>query len=165
MHSFQDDQGFSWQIAINIHAIKRVKDVLSIDLLWIDEPHDGKEGSEPLLTRLSIDLILLVDVIFVLVKPQADRHNITDEQFGARLGGKAFHAAFEAFWQELIDFFRQAAMTDRAAKAQKNLAFLRAATSQVTQAVEAMDVDETAASILGDLSTKLRESLVSIPGP
>jgi len=40
-------------------------------------------GDPPLLTRLGTDVILLCDVIFASVKPQADQHGVSDEQFRA----------------------------------------------------------------------------------
>ncbi|MBU0717313.1 MAG: hypothetical protein KJ749_03615, partial [Planctomycetes bacterium] len=59
-----------------------VKGLLDVNLLELEA------GDPPLLTRLGTDVILLCDVIFALVKPQADTSGVTDEQFGAALGGE-----------------------------------------------------------------------------
>src|SRR5699024_8699841 len=83
--------------------IKRVKNTLDIDLLNLTEP--DKDGT-PLISRLQLDLVLLFDVIFVLVEPQAKEAQITDVAFGQAMGGQAIADATEAFWQGLSDFFQ-----------------------------------------------------------
>jgi len=72
-------------------------------------------------------VILLCDVIFVLVKPQADAAGVSDEQFAAALGGDAILAAQTAFYEELVDFFRKLGRTDlaKAVDAQRRMIDLR----------------------------------------
>ena len=105
MRTFTDNAGRTWTIALTLDAAKRVRDLLKVNLL------DLTEGDPPLLTRLDLDVILLCDVIFCIVKPQADERKVTDEDFGRAMGGDAITAAHDAFWEELVDFFRQRRQT------------------------------------------------------
>lgn len=100
MKTFKDTTGHTWEISLTISAIKRVKSFLNIDLLSLEV------GDPPLITRLGTDVCLLCDVIFVLIKSQADEAKVSDEQFGAALGGKAIMDAHTAFYDELTDFFK-----------------------------------------------------------
>jgi len=54
--------------------------------------------------RLIADPVLLVDVLYVVCKEQADDANVTDEQFGRSMAGDAVDAATRAFLEELADF-------------------------------------------------------------
>ena len=66
---------------------------------------DPAEAS--LLAQLQSDPILLIDVIFVLVKPQADARSLTDEQFGIKVGGEELNSIVDAFWGAYEDFFQK----------------------------------------------------------
>ncbi len=63
MHTFQDTQGRTWSVTINVDAIRRVRSLLDINLL------DAIEGK--LLERLVTDPVLLCDILFSLVQPEA----------------------------------------------------------------------------------------------
>ena len=96
MKTFVDGQGREWAVEINVNVIKRVRDLLKIDLLEIVEGQ--------LIERLIGDPILLCDVIYVVCKPQAEAKNITDEDFGQAMAGDAIEAATKALLEELADF-------------------------------------------------------------
>jgi hypothetical protein len=51
------------------------------------------------------DPCLLCDILFCLVKPEADAKGITDEDFGRALAGDALGAATDALLGEIADFF------------------------------------------------------------
>ena len=97
MHTFKDNADRDWQLAINVTAIKRVKDLLDVDLLEVT-------GVE-LLGRLAADPVLLCDVIYCVCKPQADAQGVSDEDFGRAMGGDAIDTATTALLEELVDFF------------------------------------------------------------
>ena len=99
MKTFTDNQGRNWSIVVNVSTVKRVRSMLKIDLLSIlvDE---GK-----LIEQLNTDDVLLCDIIYALVKPDADARQISDEDFGAAMAGDAIGAATAAFLDELADFF------------------------------------------------------------
>jgi len=98
MKSFKDSEGREWLIHVNVSAVKRVRDLTKVDL-----PGLIGEG----LGKLLEDPVEFVNVLYVLVKPQADSRNppVTDEEFGAALGGDTLERAADAFVEELIDFF------------------------------------------------------------
>jgi len=94
MRTFKDNAGRTWIVAINVDAIKRVRDLLKEDLLDI----------ERVLSRLLVDPILLCDVIYCVCKPQADAENITDTQFAQAMAGDVIAHAKTALVEELINF-------------------------------------------------------------
>ena len=99
MKTFSDNAGRTWTLQINVDAIKRVRDLVSVNLLEVIE---GK-----LLDRLVSDPILLCDVIFAVCKPEADTKIISDVDFGRAMAGDAIDTATGALLEELVDFFPQ----------------------------------------------------------
>jgi hypothetical protein len=99
MHTFTDNAGRVWTIAISVAAIKRVRGLLNVDLYKLVD--DGFKS----LGELLGDPVRLVDVLYVLCQDEANARNVSDEDFGRALGGDALHQAMDAFVEELIDFF------------------------------------------------------------
>jgi hypothetical protein len=91
--SFTDNKARAWNVAIDAPAIKRVRKELEVDLL-----------DAGLLKRLSDDPVLLVDLLWVLVSPQAGTIGVTDEDFGRSLAGDAIDHATRAFLDALLEF-------------------------------------------------------------
>lgn len=143
MKTFTDNAGRTWTISLTIDSAKRVRDLMSINLL---EP---EAGEPPLLTRLGTDEILLCDVLYCLIKPQADTLNISSEQFGQALGGDVILAAQTAFYEEIIDFFQKRGRTDRAKAAATQQKMINLAIEQVTQNLGQIDLDKKLAEIFG----------------
>jgi hypothetical protein len=102
MHSFVANDQRTWEIAINVAAIKRVRGLLRIDLYALVD--DGFQS----LGKLVSDPVTLADVLYCLCKDQADKIGVTDEEFGRALAGDAIARAADAFVEELIDFFPDA---------------------------------------------------------
>ena len=96
MKTFTDNAGRTWTVAINVDAIKRVRDLLKVDLLEILE---GK-----LIEKLYRDPVLLCDVVYAACKPEADARNVTDEDFGRAMAGDAIEHATKALLEELVGF-------------------------------------------------------------
>jgi len=101
MKSFKDNLGRDWTIAVNVDAIKRVKGLLDVDL------RDVVQKDNRLIERLYSDELFLCDVAYVLVKPEADAKNISDEDFGRAMAGDTLEFALAAIMGELSDFFRK----------------------------------------------------------
>jgi len=97
MKTFNDNAGRTWTVAINVECIKRVKTLLSVNLL------DAIEGK--LIEQLVSDPVLLCDVIYAICKPEADTKEVTDEEFGRAMAGDAIDNATTALLEELVDFF------------------------------------------------------------
>ena len=102
MHSFVDNSRRTWEIEINITAVKRIRGLLGIDLYSLVD--DGFKS----LSKLVSDPVSLADVLYCLCKDQADKQSISDEDFGRALAGDAITQAADAFVEELIDFFPDA---------------------------------------------------------
>jgi hypothetical protein len=100
MHAFTDSAGRSWEVTVNVGAVKRVRDLLQADLM------DVANGE--LLSRLADDPCLLVDVLFALVKPEADARGVPDEDFGRAMVGGVLDDAASALFKELLGFFPSA---------------------------------------------------------
>jgi len=92
MKTFTDNAGRTWTVAINVDAIKRVRDLLEVDLL---EVLDGK-----LIEKLYRDPVLLCDVVYTACKPEADARSVTDEDFGRAMAGDAIEHAAKALLEE-----------------------------------------------------------------
>jgi hypothetical protein len=97
MRTFADNTGRTWTVTVNVEAVKRVRGLLSVDLL---EVLDGK-----LLERLAGDPILLCDLVYALCKPEADARSVSDEEFGRAMAGDAIDGATTALLEELVSFF------------------------------------------------------------
>ena len=94
---WKNANGKQFDCVINIASMKRVKETLQLNLMEC--------VSGDLMQRLSIDPCLLVDVLYVLHRPQCEMMGISDEQFGEGLFGDALDAASKAFTDALVEFF------------------------------------------------------------
>lgn len=89
--------GRAWELTITVASARRVRSLVGVDIL--------AESLLTLLGRLVGDPILFVDVLYVLVKPQADAAGISDEAFGEMLAGAEIEQATDAFLEALVAFF------------------------------------------------------------
>jgi len=123
MKPFTDSQGRTWNVTVNVSAIKRVRDILGVDLL------DVANGD--LLSRLADDPCVLVDVLFVLCKPEADAKGVSDEDFGRGMVGGVLDEASAALMKELLDFFPSALHARALVKMFRKMKEHRAAVSEL----------------------------------
>ncbi|MCG3179663.1 MAG: hypothetical protein BIFFINMI_02004 [Phycisphaerae bacterium] len=144
MKSFTDTAGRSWDIVVNVDTIKRVRDLLGVNLLGIVEP-----GND-LVDRLAEDVILVCDILFAVVKPQAGERNVSDADFGKALSGDVIDTATTALLEELIDFFPS-----------RRRAILRQAWEKVVKVKTRLETEaeEKARTLLAD--PKLEEQLMA----
>ncbi len=105
MKSFTDNKGRTWTLEVTVATVKRVRALCKVDLNSIVELDKNNKPSAELLERLSSDPVLLVDVLYAVCKPQADKLGITDEDFGESMAGDAIEQATTALLEEVIDFF------------------------------------------------------------
>ena len=147
MRTFADNAGRTWTLSLSFGAVKRVRGLLDVNLLELDK------GDPPLLTRLGTDPILLVDVIFAVIKPQADGLGVTDEQWAESMGGEAMLAAQKAFYEEVADFTRSQGRPDMAKAALAQHALIERVIAMSEERIGQIDVEELAQKISGDSST------------
>jgi hypothetical protein len=143
MKAFTDNAGKTWSVSMTIDSVKRVRDLLSVNLV---EP---EAGDPPLLTRLGTDEILLCDVVYCLIKPQADQLGVTDADFGRSLGGDAILAAQTALYEELADFFQKRGRSDRAKAVTAQKEMIELAIERVTMKLAEMNPKAELDKILG----------------
>mgnify|MGYP001330450161 FL=1 len=108
MKVFKDNQNRPWTIVVNVATVKRVRSLLDVNLLDVVKLDKKDKPNIDLLERLASDPVLLCDVIYCICKPDADLQNISDEDFGAAMGGDAIEHATTALLEELVDFFPEA---------------------------------------------------------
>lgn len=148
MKTFKDTAGREWPLAINVTAIKRVRDLLEVDLLELVEDN-GK-----LIGRLMTDPVLLVDVVYVVCKPHADAAGVTDEQFGEAMAGDAIAAATDALVAEITGFFRDPRHRARIQKAMEKLKTFEARANDVLdRRMDSGELDEMLDALLAKLGT------------
>ena len=105
MRQFTDTKERVWEVELNVRQMKRVRDVLGIDLVnVIQAGRDGAVATDTL-DRVANDPILLVDILWVLCEGQAKAAGVTDDDFGSSLAGDSIADATRAFLDELVDFF------------------------------------------------------------
>jgi len=155
MKTFTDTAGRTWTISLNLGTAMAVKDSLGIDLL------QPEAGDPPLLTRLGTDELLLGEVICCLLASQFEAHKVTAEDVRASFDGATLLAAQKAFYEELVDFFRQRGRADRARAVETQARMIEAAIKAVEARIEAIDVDQ---AIRGAMSGSSLEPSASIPG-
>ncbi len=160
MKIFNDTKGDGWQVEINTTVVKRVKTLLDINLLSLADDNFA------LLDRLSTDLILLVDVLYVVCCDQAKEREISDEEFGRRMAGDEIIAARDALIEELINFFpdarRRAMMKTVTGKARAlTETILNKGQAAITE-VESLDTEAVASALMSSFGS-LPESLESTP--
>ena len=95
MRSFRDSKNRTWTVEITVGAVKSVKALVGVNLLDTQKV-------------LVLDVIEIIDTLYVLCKSQADQLGITDEDFGAGFGGDTLKEAVEVFQEAYIDFFPEA---------------------------------------------------------
>lgn len=100
--SYTDNAGHRWQISVTVSTIRRVRDEAGVDLAAAGRTAPGGEG---VLERLATDPVLLADVLYAIVRPEAEAREVTPEKFGEALAGDAVEAAADALVEEIVDFF------------------------------------------------------------
>jgi hypothetical protein len=167
MKTFTDTANHEWTVSVNVAALKRVRDLCGVDLMELPS-FDQDDPTGSLLHRLGSDPVLLVDVLYAVIKPQADERGVSDEQFAEALGGDALADATDALISECVGFFRggvRDALTKVMEKAKKADAILM---EQLAKAVAdpALDaaIDE-AVRQAGSASGDAPASSESTPAP
>lgn len=171
MREFKDRQGRPWIVSVNVDAVKRVRTLLEIDLLDI--------GKGKVLEKLASDEVMMVDLVYVLIKPEADAMGVTDEDFGRSMAGDAIDRAYDAFLAEYVDFFRNPRRRELMQKALAKLASLeeriiaraegRLASGEMEERLETemrkAEAELEKPPTSGDLSGSTPASSESIPAP
>lgn len=160
MPKFSDTKGREWVVSITVGAIRRVIELENVNLARIDRPRDGSVLDTSLITELTFDIELLVNVVYALVKPQADAMNppVTPMDFAEALDGGVVNKASEALWSALENFF-QHSRPDLVATIRKQVKLTGMMAEAFEKKVAAADLD----SILGRFVSSLPGNAESTP--
>ena len=158
--TFKDNKDRSWTVEVTIAAVKRVRDLLEIDLL------DIVMGD--LLKQFVVDTVLLVDCLYVVLQPQLDDAGVTDVEFGESLGGDVLEKATQAFLEGLALFFptgkREVLQLALSKVNEAEQRAMTAATEYLNSPEVKAKVDEQIAKIGNELTNSLELS-ESTPDP
>jgi hypothetical protein len=108
MHTFTDKAGRQWPIELTVGSARRCRDEAGFNPLDIalGEPADPEAvGITKAQVRLAHDAILFSDVIWSMIRPEAEARKVTREQFDTAFRGEALRSAKAALMEELADFF------------------------------------------------------------
>ena len=97
MKTFVDNANRTWTISVNVGAVKRMRDLAKFDLMGDDLAHS--------IGQLSDDPVVLVDVLWAIVFPQAEKASVSAEEFAEAIAGDAITFAADALLEEIVDFF------------------------------------------------------------
>ena len=136
MRTFKDKAGRNWTIGVNLATAKRLRDTLNVDLL------QPEVGDPPLLTRLGTDEILLGEVLCCLLIDQFEAHKVDADDVLAAFDGEILLAAQEAFYEDLVDFFRGRGRTDRAKAVAKQAEMIAATVAKIEAKIDQIDLEK-----------------------
>lgn len=95
--TFTDTTGRPWNLIVNVPTMRRVREATGIHLVDLLNPAASEAGK-------LLDPITRADVLFALVKPEADAAGVTADDFGAAMVGDADAAASRALVEAVCDF-------------------------------------------------------------
>lgn len=170
MRVFKDCLGQTWTIDLNIQtcralraAMKKEPTLEHVDLL----DYAG------VLLSLS-DPFFAADLLFLTVKEEAERRDVSAAAFGAALKGRALFDAVETWTAEYLDFFPEPTTKDKAARLVEKARQARETLSETICDGATKKLDEAArdaVKLFGALSSSnsppqtLEESTSSAPSP
>ena len=148
MREFTDTTGRKWAVEVNATTLKRVRGLLDINLLTV------LEDECKLLADLHSDPILLVDVLYVLCRDQAEKAGVSDEDFGRAMSGDVIEAGLAALLEELTSFFPKPQHRQVMGQALAKLRRIQEVVlTDAAGRLEAIDVDSTAKSVIDSFTS------------
>lgn len=158
MHIFTDNKGHKWDVVLNVSQMRRVRATLGIDLVNVITLDAKGEVKVDLIDRIANDPCLLVDILCVLTKKQAEKEGVTETEFGESLAGESIEEATKAFLDELVDFFPGAKrlFLEKAVKLSRK--YTEEMTSALATALNSPELEKRIAQSM-NLSQSSQESL------
>jgi hypothetical protein len=114
VREIKDGDGRTWQLALTVSAILRVRDLVKITT----KGENGEPREQPLdlaniaqisetLTALKINYTTLGEILYAAMMPQVETRKLTRDEFLDSLRGDSLDAAGVAIVEELVAFFPQ----------------------------------------------------------
>lgn len=151
MHTFHDGQQRQWTFAVNVLAVKRVRDQTGFDLLVLMDPGNA------MFEKLATDVVSLCEVMIALLSDQLKAAGVTAEEFLQALDNEEIvRTATRACLEAILSFSRKPkALLMKQAFGKVWEATERREETQLRQAQELVDspqfdqlVDQTAQSVI-----------------
>ncbi len=103
---FIDRKGRRWDLDLTWASVQQLKREIGLDIeALVPKQGDAKGASFQAFHDFITDGLRLFEALWILLKAECEKQNITQEEFGAGFGGDTFETAGMAFTQALIDFF------------------------------------------------------------
>ena len=93
MKEFYDGNNRKWLLNIKISSCKVVMEATNIDIATFPE----------CINQLA-DIFVFSKILWLLIKGQAEKANVTEEDFYDSLDGEVVDKAFQAFLEEIVNF-------------------------------------------------------------
>lgn len=158
MRSFKDEMGRTWLVALNTAAAKRVRATCD-GMNLLDVTQIGEIAG-----RLCQDVVLLTDVCWAIVQPDAVKQSITEDQFCAAIGGQHLTEMRAALVGAIRDFF-QNDRPEVAAGLQKMTELLQQAGPVLIRQIEGMTLEKALAAVTAATSTSSTSSTTPAATP
>ena len=120
MKTFTDNANRTWTVAVNVGAVKRMRDLLKLDL--------AGDNLADVIGKLANDPVALVDTLWVILQ------NVSAEAFADAIAGDVITRATEALLEEIVDFFPE----PKRRMMRRILELMRSAERQALERLEAM---------------------------
>ena len=160
MKKIIDNNGRAWKLSLNIGIAKKIKDEFGLDLCSLIGLSDITQST---LSRMMIDSMLLIDVIYFMVQDQAE---VDADDFGGSFAGDSIGKARDAFFEELVNFYPS--LQERKILAEQIQRTRMAVTEMASLFLEAMsesELKEQIRGLFGNLYSVLRDDAESTPVP
>jgi hypothetical protein len=131
MKCFKDSKARTWDITVNVGTAKAVKDLTTVNLFDLYSTEAQKVFSDP---------CLLVNVLYVLCKKQAEDRKISDVEFGECLVGDSIEEAATSLLQEVAHFFPKSRREIMEKMLEKSQTAAKVMEKRAMEQVEALDV-------------------------
>lgn len=102
MKIFTDALKREWEISVTVAGVRRVAALADVDLLSL--------ATGELALELAADPLRVADLLWPVVKPQADAKGVSLESFCEGLAGEALERASACLLAEVVDFFPNPAL-------------------------------------------------------
>lgn len=142
MATFVDLKNRTWNIVVTVGTVKRVRDLLGVDLLGIVSDAKALEG-------LINDPETLVNLVYACLKPDLDAVGVSDLEFGESMAGDVLDAATSAFLDALTNFFPKAKRGVLQAAFRKLEQLQAIATTEAMAQIESPDLEKNFRALLG----------------
>lgn len=100
MSVFSTTDGRKWTVAVNLGAVKRVREATGVDVLAL-------VSDQRAISEAFSDNIRLAEVIASVIKPELAAAGVTDDQFFSVIDGAVIESATEALLAEVANFFQE----------------------------------------------------------